>query len=139
MRAHRQLLAFVVPSFTFRGKPWQTERPKNGECGEARSWANVARILSILAAWVKGRFPVRAEHLQNTKAALAAAWLGNPDAANPSPGEGFGSVANRVTTKDSVTQAPTKDWQQLAQMLAHLIDAPAIRSRGPAVLCHFPK
>jgi len=29
--------------------------------------------------------------------------------------------------------------QQLAQVLVHLVDALSIRTRGPAVLCHFPK
>src|SRR5713226_5416761 len=92
-----------------------------------------------MARWVKGRFPVRAEHVQhrllnppvnhigNTQAALAASCLRNPD------------PANHPRAIGSIKQAPTKDWQKLAQMLAHLVDAPSIRARGTAVLCHFPK
>src|SRR5713101_5160273 len=92
-----------------------------------------------MARWVKGRFPVRAEHLQhrllnppvdhigNTKAALAASWLRNPD------------PANHPRAIGSVEQVTAKHWEKLVEMLAHLVDAPSIRTRSPAVPCHFRK
>src|SRR5712691_2894163 len=92
-----------------------------------------------MARWVKGRFPVRAEHVQhrllnppvdhvgNAKATLAASWLRNPD------------PANHPRAIGSVEQVTAKHRKKLVEMLAHLVDAPSIRTRGTAVPCHFPK
>src|SRR5216683_2901105 len=92
-----------------------------------------------MARWVKGRFPVRAEHVQhrllnppvdhvgNAKATLAASWLRNPD------------PANHPRAIGSVEQVTAKHRKKLVKMLAHLVDAPSIRTRGTAVPCHFPK
>ena len=86
-----------------------------------------------MARWMKGRFPVRAEyaehrllnppidHIGNTKAALAASGLRNPD------------PANHARAIGSVEQVTTKHGEQFAEMRAHLVDALSIRTRRPAV------
>src|SRR6266851_570226 len=81
-----------------------------------------------MARWVKGRFPVRAEHVQhrllnppvdhvgNAKATLAASWLRNPD------------PANHPRAIGSVEQVTAKHRKKLVEMLAHLVDALSVRA-----------
>jgi len=104
-------------SLYVRSKRMETRWPASGWKG----WVMISESERLLSPDAVCR------DRRNTKAALAAAWLGNPD------------PANHPRAIGSVKQAPTKYWQQFAQMLAHLVDTAAIRSRGPTVLCHFPK
>ena len=88
-------------------------------CDPDRSAVQARRCVSIPVRaehTVHGLLDPPVDHIGNTKATLATAWLRNPH------------PANHPRAIGSRQQAAAKHWQELAEMRTHLVDASAIQS-----------